>query len=560
MNITAGITKLKKLQTFADWKLLLFLVLFLDVKLAVKVVTIVIIYLLQPGFKFGFSLKNSRLPLFYPAVIGIAVIDLVLNHNYDTPNYLPVLLCGIGFWLICILAIHQVKLFVERNDTEVIHNTLLLFFVLNATFSLLNMAAIVWETHAWNPYLYQGQYQKYFISTGDFIKGITFDTSTTNAVINAFGVIYYLSRRQTAMTLVCLAVLLLTGSNFTNIILLGILGCMFIFNTTRYQKSVVVVCLMFVVVFMGKVSPQNNDYVMENIRKVLRLKKPVVVRVPDFIMPIKLRPDSVLNPEERRQKIAALYVDSMDALMAKTGQKHDTLPKTVILTQTGEIITPKPDINGPTYQWLRSTPPEQMQLVDFVNAHKATLPISGKPYHESHTPGKLQGLMQTGNYYKGHPAKVLGGMGIGNFSSKLAFRATGLRFTGGYPAKYAYINPLFMANHLDVYLNYFSKNPELHSLTNSPFSVYDQLLAEYGLPGLLAFALLYFGFFARHYKTLSYGIPLLLFVGAVFFIDYWFEQLSVIVLFELMMFLNIKEGESLIRVKQEKPVLQNITA
>jgi hypothetical protein len=469
-------------------------------------------------------------------------------------------LCGIGFWLICILAIHQVKLFVERNDTEVIHNTLLLFFVLNAAFSLLNMAAIVWETHAWNPYLYQGQYQKYFISTGDFIKGITLDTSTTNAVINAFGVIYYLSRKQTVMTLVCMATLLLTGSNFTNIILLGILGFLFVFNTTRDQKSVLVVCLLFVVVFMGRVSPQNNQYVTEGFRNVLGLKKPVVVRVPDFVMPIKLRPDSELNAEERKQKIAALYVDSVDVLIAKSRQKHDTVPKSVILTNTGEIITPKPDINGPTYQWLRRTPPEQMQLVEFVNTHKAELPISGKPYRESHTPGKLQGLMQTVNYYKVHPAKVLGGTGIGNFSSKLAFRATGLRFTGGYPAKYAYINPLFMANHLDVYLNYFSKNPELHSLTNSPFSVYDQLLAEYGLPGLLAFVALYFWFFARHYRTLSYGIPLLLFVGAVFFIDYWFEQLSVIVLFELMMFLNIKEGESLVTVNEAKPSLKPLTA
>eukprot|EP01039_Chlorochromonas_danica_P015397 gene15397-18091_t len=42
------------------------------------------------------------------------------------------------------------------------------------------------DAHAINPFRYQGQYQKYFLGTGDYIKGVTFDISTTNAVINAF--------------------------------------------------------------------------------------------------------------------------------------------------------------------------------------------------------------------------------------------------------------------------------------------------------------------------------------------------------------------------------------
>jgi len=135
----------------------------------------------------------------------------------------------------------------------------------------------------------------------------------------------------------------------------------------------------------------------------------------------------------------------------------------------------------------------------------------------------------------------LTGAGMGNFSSKLAFRATGLGFAGGYPAKYVYINPGFFANHLDLYLNFFSKNSGQHSLTNSPYAVYDQLLGEYGLLGLFAFLFYYLFFFAKHYKKLTYGLPLLLLLIPVLFIDYWFEQLSVIVFFELLLLLNIKE-------------------
>jgi len=132
---------------------------------------------------------------------------------------------------------------------------------------------------------------------------------------------------------------------------------------------------------------------------------------------------------------------------------------------------------------------------------------------------------------------------------KLAFRATGLGIAGGYPRKYSYISPGFLSNHLDVYLNFFSKKTDLHSLTNNPNSVYDQLFAEYGILGLVAFLVYYLGFFLKRYKQLTYGIPLLLLLSAVFFIEYWFEQLSILVFFELLLLLNIKETSPKTAVK-----------
>ncbi|MDB5002614.1 MAG: hypothetical protein JWQ34_839 [Mucilaginibacter sp.] len=538
---------LKKLKSYADWKLLLFLLLFLNVKLAVKIPAIAIIYLLQFDFKFGFQLKNSRLPLFYPLIIIVALVGFVINGNYFNSNYNLVFITGIGFWLICILAIHQLKLSVEKNDAEVIHRTIALFFIINAVASLLNLAFIVLEIHALNPYTYQGQYQKYFISTGDFVKGITFDTSTTNAVLNAFGVIYFLTKKNTAMTLVCMATLLFTGSNFTNIFTLIILAVLFIFNSNRDQKSVIVICLMFLVIFMAKVSPQNNNYVVNTIKSIFYKKQIISPWPTDNHIPITQRADSTLNSEEKRVKFATLYLDSLAALPINQ-IKREPLPPNVLATPTGKIVLPWPDLNGPSYQWLKTTPPEQQQLVDFVQAHKERLPISGNS-HWGTVPGKVTGLLQTVNFLKQHPTKIIAGDGIGNFSSKLAFRATGLKFTGEYPQKHIYINPDFLTNHLDIYLNFFSKGASAHSLTNSPFSVYDQLLAEYGLAGLLALFVCYLFFFAKHYLTLTYGIPLVAFVMCIFFIDYWFEQLSVVIFFELLLFLNIKEGQELLSQK-----------
>src|SRR5476651_1445439 len=124
MSINTPAFNLKSLKSYVDWNLLLLLLLFLDVKLAVKIPAILVIYLLRFNFRFGFSIKNSRLPLFYPLVIIIALIDLIVNKNFLAHNYPVVLLTGITFWAICILAIHQVKLSVERNDTEVIHRTI----------------------------------------------------------------------------------------------------------------------------------------------------------------------------------------------------------------------------------------------------------------------------------------------------------------------------------------------------------------------------------------------------------------------------------------------------
>ena len=534
----------EKLRKEIDWKLLVFLLLFLNVKLAIKIPAIVLIYVLQFDFKMGFSLKNSRLPLFYLIAISIAVINGFLYLHYESTNYLVLWLTGIGFWVLCILAIHQIKLTVERNTVEVIHRTIVVFFIINAIFSLFNLLAIIIAIHNINPYTYQGEYQKYFIGTGDYIKGITFDTSNTNAVLNAIGVIYFLDKKKPLLLLMCMGTLLLTGSNCVNIILLAILLVLFVFKSTRDQKSLIAACLFMLVVFMARVSPQNNQYVIQTVKySFLREPKPVpiVTTVPPPVPSKKIK--VILTPEQQKQHVAHEYLDSVGPILARTRKAAIIKAgKPLVVVGDGRIIMPVADINSAPYQSSTVTPPEQLPLVNFINTHKTTLPISGDDKYVPTLPGKVLGMLQTFDYFSTHPAKIAVGAGRGNLSSKLAFKATGLGVSGGYPAKLVYITPAFMANHLDLYLNFFSKRAGFHSLTNSPFSVYDQVTAEYGAVGLLALFIYYFGFFASQYQLLTYGIPLLFLMAAVFFVDYWFEQLSVIPFFELMLFLNMKEG------------------
>lgn len=524
-----------------DWTLLAFLLLFLNVKLVVKVAALLLIFILRPHFKFGLTLKNSRLPLFYIAVIAIAIINIFLQGYFTQINYLLAVVTGIAFWLMCVLATHQIKYAVEKNTTEIIHNTLLLFFLINIAASLTVYTGIIVETGAINPYRYQGNYQKYFIGTGDFIKGISFDTSTTNAVLNAFGVLYFLLRNKTGWALLCMATLLLTGSNITNFLLCFTLLFVFVFNSSKNQKSIIVVCLLLLVVFLAKISPQNNTYITKAYEKIFSV--PSADNTPAAKeVPIQLKPDSTLTPEEKKQKIAVLYIDSMSRVLAEK-EKIIASPELTVAAVNLKVKpeVPKPNIHSAPFQHKNDTTAFQQELIQFVKKDSTIIPaaVVTSTYK---LPGKAMALLQTFNFFKAHPAKIITGIGMGNFSSKLAFKTTALKIAGGYPEQYKYVHPEFEKNHLALYLNYFTKSAGQHSLINTPNSTYDQLLSEYGLLGLSAFTFLYIGFFLKYKKQLTWGLPLLLLVCGLFFMEYWFEQLSVIIVFELLMFLNIKEN------------------
>jgi hypothetical protein len=526
-----------------DWKLLVLLLLFLNVKLVIKIPAVAIIYLIEPNFRFGFRFKNSRLPLFYLLIIGIAFLGAIINKSYENPQYYLVFSIGICFWALCILAVHQVKLSIEKNSIQKIHQTIIVFFVINILFSILNLSFIIYEIGTINPYRYQGLYQKYFMGTGDYIKGITFDTSTTNAVINAIGILYFLSKKNYVMLLLCMFILLLTGSNFLNITLLLILSALFLFRSTRNQKSMIAVCFFMILVFMVKVSPQNNKYVSENFKHFLNQEKNQLVKPKEQLVPIEQQSDSILNSRQRQEKIAILFLDSLKEIKStvKTKSKPTPITDSLIKTDKGRIVLPTDNIHSATFQSIKTPLPIQQPILQFAQQHISFLPYTSQKLTLPVLPGKLIGGLQSFHFLLKHPSKLLFGNGIGNFSSKLAFKATGLGIAGGFPQKYRYINPDFMRNHLDLYLYYFSKQSGFHSLTNNPFSVYDQILTEYGSIGILAFIVFYIGFFMKKYKQLTYGIPILFLLLSVFFVDYWYEQLSIVLFFELILMFNSKE-------------------
>ncbi len=526
---------IKNLFLKVDWKLFLFLILFLNVKMVVKVIAIVLIYALRFNVRFGFRLRLSRIPLFYVAVIIIGVLNLALHTLYANFHYDTAFLTGVFFWVLCILAIHQLKLSVDTMDAGMLQNTLVAFFAVNAVVSFADVLAIIIETGAYNPYQYQGLFQKYFIGTGDYVKGILFDTSTTNALINAFGVVYFLSRKQVLMTLLCMVVLLLTGSNLTNLLLIAVLAGRFFFQANRNQKSVISVCLFLLILFLVKVSPQNKDYALAILNKTFHRQDAGVKAVQPAA--VILNPVPVLNPEEEKQKKAQSYLDSLKVPYKSSYKERP--------------FVPQPDINSREYQ----------NIDDATSLRRALLAFAERPENRSlvfpmgnkweKLPGKIIAMQQTQHFLQQSPIRFAIGSGMGNFSSKLAFRVTALNLAGGYPAKYAYINQAFRENHLALFIYYFMNRAELHSVFNTPDSVYDQLLGEYGIIGFLSFIFFYIVYFTRHLKRLTYGIPLLFIMAGAFCMGYWFEQLSVVVLFELLLLADIRSGQQPVIHKRE---------
>jgi hypothetical protein len=166
-------------------------------------------------------------------------------------------------------------------------------------------------------------------------------------------------------------------------------------------------------------------------------------------------------------------------------------------------------------------------------------PVTAAPLAYWGKPGKLYAFRQTAAFAKTSAVHALLGAGMGNFSSKLATKATGLGIEGHFPDSKIYVSKNYMQAHLFTTLYYFAQPAEAHSMMNMPNSVYNQLAGEYGITGLLLFAFLYLGFFIRHRRSIKATRYMLLAVLLFFGYEYWFEMISLTVIFELLSLTDI---------------------
>jgi hypothetical protein len=469
----------KKLGTI-HWPLLLFLVGFLNVKLYVKIAAIFFAAVLHRKNPIPRDLFRKKWIGFYLSMPLIAGINLLTSPSSLSVKSLLAFSLGCGYWIMAMVAAWHIFLFVrEERDKEKLHRTVTLFFGLNMLIVLAGFLYICIDAGSINPYTYRGQHQKYFINTGDFISGISLDSSVTTALISAFGVFYFLYRGKKGWSLLSLLAVLLAASNWIDLLLIGCFGVIFFFRTNWAQRRMILLYLSVIFVFMLKVSPENRDYAMQ-----------------------------ILG------RISGRYAYLIPPPLPQ--------PKMIDLIEKKDVVAKRKELGS-----LVNT----LYTKDFRDSiHKK---YTGWNYS-----GRMIAWKELGNFYREHPGRLLLGTGMGNFSSRIAFKTAALGIDGGYPQQQRYIHPYFRDNHLYIYLYYHSNDQGQHSIVNKPNSVYGQLLGEYGLAGIACFLVFYLGFFIPGIRSRTYGLPLLLLMSAAFLTEYWFEQLSIVVLFEFLMLLD----------------------
>lgn len=522
-----------------SWPLLIFLVGVINVKLVVKIIVLLSYLIVYRKVLLPNKGKIPAFIWFYASMIIIGIINFFLTGNFLNQNYLVVVLVGIGFWGLCIASSLIVKTLIEKTATTKITATIKFFFQLNFLITVVQLFIIMIDAGALNPYTYQGQYQKYFISTGDRMTGLSFDISTTNAILSAFGVFYFLYCQQFIMLILCMITLLATGSNFIFLLTIASFMVVFLFSSNRLQKSSIVLCLALCIIFLARVSPQNNRYVNTVI------SEKVIERKINAKQLATTETVSSSSNENLKLQIARSYIDSV-----KTARKNKPIPITQNSTAAAVIPAKKPtiptdNIHSAPFQRKKDSTGVQKKLLGFMKENGIIPDSSTSPKNAENRAGKLISFQQTYQYLVTNPRYILSGTGIGNFSSKLAFRATGLNIAGSYPPAFSYVNAAFHTNHLQLYLQYFSEDAEKHSLLNSPDSAADQLLAEYGMLGILSFLLLHVGYFWKNTTTSKYALPLFMVLAGALLTGYWFEQLSVVIIFEALMLLQIKQKKDI---------------
>ena len=459
-----------------DWFLLVFLVFVVNVKLYVKIAAILFILVVYGKRLITREVVRQRYIVFYVGMLLLAVLNLLFSFQSLSLPAVFAFGMGVCYWLLALLAAVIVYWFVQQLEAQRLHGTLGAYFLLNSAAMLASFLAICCRAGVINPYTYEGEHRRYFINTGDMITGIGLDGSVSTALISAFGVLYFFYRNKWPASLFCLVTLLLAGSNFVDMMLIVVLLFVFIFRSSRLQKSRIIVSFLLMAVFWAKVSPQNGLYVEEVMKRVE--KKNVYVE-----------PVPIPNAKEHE------FVERKEVV-----KKEET---------------------------MRSFREEY-----YPRGMEDSFKLKYSNYNRS---GRWVAMQEMARFFSEHPARLPLGVGMGRFSSRLAYKTAALGIDGGYPVGKRFIDPFFRDNYLYLYLYYHSKDEGQHSVVNKADSVYGQLLSEYGLVGFLFFVVLYAAFFFRNVRGLAYGLPVLLLMGMAFFTEYWFEQLSIVILFELLL-------------------------
>ncbi|MBS1616222.1 MAG: hypothetical protein JST06_08920 [Bacteroidetes bacterium] len=503
------------LQT--DWALLAFLVAAVHIKLYVKLVGIVF----YGCWLFWKKVKLRALPgpvWFYILMPVLGITVAALYGSFSQAGYVLGAAWGAIQWLAGGAVFYLLYLTARQKNLEVLIATSKAFFVLNALVTLGQFSALIVESGHIMPYWFYDSGLKYGASTGDRLTGICLNNSLNNAAISLMGVLFFLLRKNLGYAALCVLVLLMCTSNVVSFGMMLLLLLMLLTGGRKGLRADALKLMLLTAVIYPTLSPQNFLYVRHVLSRLSNENKP-------FIASELADKDSLLSDSAARmmdfplRSLSLRVPDStfrqMPQLLIRLRQTSDTIDK-----PAWSYLVLEPAAIRPSFEKWYGVPPEHTLLAHY-----------GKP-------AKAFAIRQTISYLNEHPIHWLAGAGMGNFSSKLAVKMTGLKLQGSFPQKQIYISRPFLENHFYTLMYVFSRDVGEHSVINMPGSTYLQLAGEYGLIGLMLFVALYFGWLWIACRDFKDGRWLLLALLGLFWLDYWFEMMTLTVVIEFILLLG----------------------
>jgi hypothetical protein len=511
----------KKRLANIDWAFLVFLIGSTYVKLYVKIAVLSLYfgYILYRRYKFH---RPAVLNKFYIFIVIAGSLSSLFQYSFSQINYLPSYLFAILTWATAGVISYFVYVTVRNSAAQKLYSTIKAFFGINIVVSLAQLIYLIKLSGHLIPYWYWEPTEYFGGATGDHIYGIFNNISVTNAMISAIGSLYFIFRRELWWSVLCLFVLILCTSNLTLILYCAFLLGLFIVVNKRYVRGSILV--LFIIT--GVVYPFLT---LDNLKYVSYVYNSEAEKAQE------LRMETTKSTEEGIPVDSQLKYsfDKAQAYINKPGY-YMMRPKTDALynlTSNLQYIQTFGTLKAEEKKnYLLNPDSLQQMIVDIYGEKSENTPLA--TYTK---PVKIYTHIQTFFFLISSWKNLFFGAGIGNFSSKQAVKTTGLNLQGSYPANYIYVSPYFIPYHLYALLYVFSLPPSEHSIINMPNSVYNQIVGEYGLIGMAVFTFFYIGFFLKNWRKIKAGRYILALTLIFFGFEYWFEMISLTVIFELLL-------------------------
>lgn len=522
-----------------DFPFLIFLLGISSIKLQIKAIVICAYFFYLLISKVSFKNTKATPIWFYLSMAVVGTVSSLIQGAYTEHSYWLGNVIGIVIWLLCALSFFIILN--KAKSTSITHllPAINIFFIINTLVCIFQFFKMVYASQHLFPYWYNELDYIYGVSSGDHIKGIFLDNSSVNAAVCLMACLFYVQIKYYKMAMLMATMSALSTSNYSMIILGFSLLCVVLVDW-KNVKSILKVLTYTVFIYVA-ISPNNFSYIQRVIGSFSN--KVGVTQIEEKTQSNKR--SSVDDAEDTTPVDEELLKSNKPSLSQirwyniahQNGKYSDSsFPYKEILKDFKEpVINSIGAISlGDKYK----KPIEQYDELQQVMTQWYQLPYDSIVIPYVHKPGKVLYLQNTLAYIIQSPMHFLFGAGIGNFSSKMALKMTGLQLQGSYPDKYVYMSKPYFENTFYVFSYFWAKSQQARSSVNYPGSVYAQVLGEYGFLGAILFATLYLFYMLKLVRKTILKLPLLIALLLLFFFDYWFEMLTLTVFFELFMLIE----------------------